>query len=207
METLRLANMKTRYLGIPLMIASAVFLSACTGGNDNHPDTSSTPSQSESSSVKVPNPKESKPVDPNDPNQGRNIDTAPTPDFTAPAGSMYDMNESGKGVDKDKDAGDSVNASELSAPIKSGGIGTSAGVAILFNGSGFTANSPVSIKITTLTGEDTGVEVEPANSDASGNLTARVYLPANLQSGTYEITFSGAGEMQKSKVDIMALQK
>lgn len=200
--------MKTRYLGIPLLIASAVFLSACTGGNENHSEPSGQSQGSgEPTSVNVPHPKESKPVDPKDPNQGRNLDAVPESDFTPSAGSMYDMTESGKGVDKDKDAGNAANADEISAPIKNGGIGTNAGIAVVYNGSGFTASAPVSIKILTLTGEDTGVEVESASSDAAGNLTARVYFPANLKSGTYEVSFSGAGEVQKTKVDIIAIQK
>ena len=194
--------MKTRYLGIPLMIASAVFLSACTGGDNNHSENPSQ-SQSQSTGTKLPNPKESKPVDPNDPNQGRNLESIPEPDFTAPAGSKYDMAESGKGVDEGKDAGDAASASEMYAPIQSGGIGTQAGIAIVYNGSKFTPSSPVEVKILTLSGTDTGVKVDNAATDAEGNLTARVYLPKNLQSGTYEITFSGAGDVQKTKVDII----
>lgn len=200
--------MNAKYLGIPVIIASALFMSACTGDN-KAPEV--LPTQAAVSPSSAPNgiaatPYQGKKVDPNDPNQGRNLDPVPKSDFTPEPGSKYDMSTSGKGVDKEKDAGDPNTATEVDAPINSGGMGTMAGMAINYNGSKFAPSTPVSIKILTVSGEDTGVEVAPTTTDAKGDLNARVYLPKNLQSGTYEITFSGAGDVQKTKVDIIAGQ-
>lgn len=195
--------MKAKYLGIPVLIASSLFLSACTGGEET-PDNNHQQTQSQPNGINGSQPKETKTADPNDPNQGRDITPLPDSTHTPPAGSAYDTSESGKGVDESKDAGDPSLADELVAPISSGGMGTQAGVAVVYKGKGFPPSSPVSIKILTSEGADTGIVVENATADAEGNLSARVYFPKNLTSGTYEVIFNGAGTEQKTKIDLIA---
>lgn len=198
--------MKSSFLGIPLFVAGVILLSGCTGGQDSD-NPAPLPSVAPSNGI-IDLPKANTPTaDPTktaDTNQGRNTDPIPKSDFTPPAGSAYDASEKGKGVDESKDAGDSASADEINAPINNGGMGTQAGVAVVYTGKGFPASTPVNVTILTVDGTDTGVKIDSATTDGEGNLSARVYFPKNLSSGSYEVVFNTGGTEQKTKIDLIA---
>lgn len=198
--------MKSSFFGVPLLIAGAILLSGCTGDNNSNQSTPMPTTAPSNGIVDLPK-SDTKTADPTktaDTNQGRNVDPLPGSTFTPPAGSPYDASEKGKGIDESKDAGDSASADEITAPINSGGMGTQAGVAVVYTGKGFPASAPVNVKILTVDGTDTGVKIDSATTDGEGNLSARVYFPKNLSSGSYEVVFNTGGTEQKTKIDLIA---